>query len=886
MRAGGVRPEPTPVQARPPLVGRDAERADLVEAVVGGRHLLIEGPAGVGKSRIAEEVVSAPELRHRALDRLLACAGTSEVALAAMLPLIAGRVTHDGLGSQLEWYLGRWRSRRNSASPTLVWLDDAHHLDEVSAALIRQAVTSGDIQLFGTARVDEAVPDDLVALLVDGTVGRVHLLPLDPAASRRLATLCTPTPTSATRAERIARLAAGYPLFVRELALSPDPGTLPPDGPGRAVLRARLDRLPAGVRRAAELVALAQPVPAALLEHRAHQLEVLRRDGLLVTHEVDLVRLDHPLQTEWLVHGLGAARVECYRELVERATAAPGLVDPLLVLEWQLGARQRLVSAEAARAVRLALARTDLRAARRLLAHVAGQQRELLLGQTLAIEGDLDRGLELLERVRAEASDPALRVEAASLLVRHLGLTRNDPARAHEVLDRTDTPELDVRLRRHLLLGRLWLRLFGPDLGPRITPEDELLRPGQEDDQLAYDLATSSAALFCQAGVDRAAPLLERALTIERKIDVDEGSWCRTRAVEACLQLFGGDLAAARATIAAGARRAWEQGWQEGFWLLAGNAGVVAGLAGQLGPYFLPPGWDHRTLEPAGSTDEDLYRFKALGAAAWKTCCVLADPSGSCPCQRHRLADSAGTMPLLDVLVARAEDLAAAGRGATPSDASLPTALVLLSENDLLGWLATFYLDGCDLRSPPGLHRLVTEQLDPAATGLFALARETARARVDGDGVALLGAGSDLAARGFLVPATRAFADVTRLHPDAEIRLQAVRGLAASDTRWQGAPMPWIGDVEGMPTRRQLEIVRAVTGGATVQAVADQWCLSRRTVENHVYRVARCLEADSRDQLGEMLIDPCPELATTATAASDPDAQNQPQARRPAGELW
>ena len=861
MRAGAVRR--VPAAARPPLVGRDAERADLAEVLVAGRHVLLEGRAGVGKTRLAEEVVSAPALRHRPLDRLLACAGTRGVALSAMLPLVAGRPAHDGLGSQIEWYLGRWRAQRNAAGPTLVWLDDAHHVDDVSAALIRQAVSAGDVQLFGTTRDDEAVPEDLLALLVDGTARRVHLSPLDPAASRRLADLCTTTPLSSARAEHIARLAAGYPLFVRELAQNQGPGMLPPDGPGRVVLRGRLDRLPPDARRAAELVALAQPVPAGLLAHRGEQVDLLHRAGLLVTHEPDLLRLDHPLQAEWLVHELGTATAECYSELAGRAGEVPDLVDPLRAVEWQLGAHQQLDPAEAARAVRLALARTDTRMARRLLAHVTDAH-DLLLGQALAIEGDLDGGLELLEQVRREARDPALRVEAASLLVRHLGLTRNDPARAHAVLDRTETPELDVHLRRHLLLGRVWLRLFGPDLGPRITPTNGLLLdPGQECDQLAYDLATGGACLFAQtAGVDRAAPFLQRACAIERQIDVDEGSWCRARAVEAWCQAYTGDLASARRTIAHGVRRAWAHGWQEGFWLLVGNAALLGSLAGQPFPDFLPTGWDHRTLRPVGPADRDLYRLRALAEAAWKASCVLSDPAGSCSCQHGALGDSGGTMPLLDAMVARAETLAAASRGGTPQGSSLPNALRLLSQNDMQGWLATFYLDGCDRRSPPGLHRLVADRLGPAATGLLALAREVARSRAESDPTALLGAGTDLAARGFLVPATRALADVTRMHPAPATRLGALRGLAAAHTPWQGAPIPWRDDVEGLPTPRQLEIARAATRGASMQVVADRCCLSRRTVENHVYRVARSLRATSREHLGDILADPCPDLAS------------------------
>ena len=133
-----------------------------------------------------------------------------------------------------------------------------------------------------------------------------------------------------------------------------------------------------------------------------------------------------------------------------------------------------------------------------------------------------------------------MRVEAASLLMRPLGLTQGDFAGAHDILTRADAPGLDVQLRRYLLLGRLWLRLFGPDIGPRISPDsDLLLDPKNGSDHASYEIATAAGCLFLQTvGTGCAAPVLRLAARLEREIDVEPVAWCRARAVRRGLR-FG-----------------------------------------------------------------------------------------------------------------------------------------------------------------------------------------------------------------------------------------------------------------------------------------------------------------------------------------------------------
>lgn len=175
---------------------------------------------------------------------------------------------------------------------------------------------------------------------------------------------------------------AGQDLHVGARGAVGDLGTLPVDGPGSAVIRQRLERLPSAARRTAELVALAHPAPVALFDEDSQALATLQRDGIVVTHGDGRARLDHPLQAEWLVQELGSERPARFAELARRTRGRTDIVDPLVVVEWQLASGRGLDPQAAASAVRLALARTDARAARRLVDHVVDEH-DLLLGRLM-----------------------------------------------------------------------------------------------------------------------------------------------------------------------------------------------------------------------------------------------------------------------------------------------------------------------------------------------------------------------------------------------------------------------------------------------------------------------------------------------------------------------
>ena len=65
--------------------------------------------------------------------------------------------------------------------------------------------------------------------------------------------------------------------------------------------------------------------------------------------------------------------------------------------------------------------------------------------------------------------------------------------------------------------------------------------------------------------------------------------------------------------------------------------------------------------------------------------------------------------------------------------------------------------------------------------------------------------------------------------------------------------MPWLVDIDELPTPRQLQITRSVLAAGDARSVAIEMSLSPRTIENHVYRVSRALRVSGRDELEQAL---------------------------------
>lgn len=289
-----------------PLSGRADDIAQVLALVEGdGAGVLLVGAAGVGKSRLADEIASTLTIRGGHVARLSGSAATSVVPFAAAASILPADVASAGLPA-LTSFRRALAAAADGRATTLV-VDDVHLLDEASATLVHQAVVSGEATVVATQRSGTVAPDVVERLWWDGLVARLEVAPLPRADAERLAAHIAGRPLDPHRADRLWALTEGNPLFVRELLLAErESGALDDAVPKLAdLVHRRLAGLAPEARDLLRAIAFGEPLGAGELDHLgpSHTLVELERAGLIAADPDErrlVVRVVHPFYGEVL----------------------------------------------------------------------------------------------------------------------------------------------------------------------------------------------------------------------------------------------------------------------------------------------------------------------------------------------------------------------------------------------------------------------------------------------------------------------------------------------------------------------------------------------------------------------------------------------------------
>ncbi len=432
------------------LVGRDAELERARELVETGTGVALLGPAGVGKSRLLREVLDRVDAATLPTLRFAATEATRSIPFAPFATLVPDAPAWDRLQVFREALAGL----RSQVGPRglVLGVDDAHHLDAGSLALLTAVAREDDITVCFTARSGEPMDADLVDLWTDGVMQRIDIEPLVHAEV--LAVLDTALGSyDPALGEELWRLSAGNPLVLHELVEGAAGRTMDrgADGNWRPtaeltdsprlvdLITARLLRVPEEVRGALALVAVGDPVPLRLLEgavgSQVEELERLNLVSVARNEDDPHVTPAHPLYGEVLKRRLSATKTrEANRSLLDAAVRLETVPDALRTALWQHDAGGIEHPEIAVAGARAALARHDGRLAERLVRPVAGSSphADIVLGRALTLRHRYSDAEEVLRAVLPDTANT--RGELASARAHNLAFGLGRVADAVEVL--------------------------------------------------------------------------------------------------------------------------------------------------------------------------------------------------------------------------------------------------------------------------------------------------------------------------------------------------------------------------------------------------------------------------------------------------------------------
>ena len=313
------------------LIGREAELAIGRETVAAGRGIVVAGTAGVGKTRFASELVAGFDGEYRRL-RIVATRSAASIPLGAVGALVPADASPDVLTLN-----AIAASLQRADEPLVVLVDDAHLLDDASAALVHRLALDGTAVLVVTVRTGEAVPDPVRGLWKDDHCRRLELQPLSRDETARLVEEMLPGATDEAVVERCWELGRGNPMFTRELLRSGIesghlhrvrgtwtwPGRFRPGAALGDLIADRFAGFTAPERELLALVVFGEPLErdVVMTIRGPGALEALVESVLVVVDD-DTVRLAHPLYGEVVRHGAAAPTVA--RLSAELAACPPG----------------------------------------------------------------------------------------------------------------------------------------------------------------------------------------------------------------------------------------------------------------------------------------------------------------------------------------------------------------------------------------------------------------------------------------------------------------------------------------------------------------------------------------------------------------------------------
>jgi len=856
----------------------------LSAAVVEKRGAVITGAAGVGKTTLAVACLQLAEDRGMALARTAATHASRGLPFGAFAPMLPPDADGDDAGREGHGALLRRYARTlvegAKGRRLLVFVDDAHLLDNGSATLFHQLALSQAATVLATVRSDELAPDAVVDLWKDGPAERVEVDVLEDAVIEELLVTVLGGPVDAATMRQLTGRSRGNPMFLRELVTGAlESGTLVDEGGLwrlRGALRPtarlvelaaqRLGDLTARERIVLELLTFGEPLGQATLAQLtdAASVEALEVRGL-ITSRIEgrrvQVWLGHPIYGDVVRVGITALRQRNFarsRAEVIEATGGRRREDTLLLASWRLigggGSAELLYAGAVAAGARHDYPLAE-RLARAALNEGGGFEARFLAAESAHFQGRPEEAERELAVLATQATSDAERTRVAIVRFDNSYLLhgRADQRLIDDVADVvTDPFWLDELLSR-----RFFATSFSGE--PRAVVEAASTvaqRTGSGPLTVAH--LGVSYSLVRVGRLEEAIELL-RPLADSGAIPAADGPWYLWTMLE-CLGaalVFVGRLGEAEDLLV----RAYD--------LVADQpaAEARASVAHSLAILHLEQGLPLSAFRRAS---ESYSLFMQLGrsyAARWP--CIAAAQAlamtGQVDLATAKLAahDALNLPPVLlnETDLFRARAWTAAATGDLPAARHhLETAADLGEEiGDVLG--ATNALHSL---ARLGRARQVADRLAQLATGvdgpLVAARAGYASAVAARDSHALEKVSQDFEGLGTILYAAEASAEAAvnfRRAGEARKAAAAEQKAARLLARCEGATTPPVRTISARAhlTPGELDAALQASAGRSNKEIASDMYLSVRTVESHLQRAYEKLGISGRHELADALRD-------------------------------
>jgi DNA-binding CsgD family transcriptional regulator/tetratricopeptide (TPR) repeat protein len=847
-----------------PLTGREPVLSHVAELFDGNIGVAILGPAGVGKSRLLHEIVD--RVHSRGVIKAVASRSTRVIPFAPFVELLPDGPTSDRL-SMLQAARAGVEARGGSTASLLI-VDDAHHLDEMSLAFLTSMVASGDAIVAVTVTTGEPMEADLVDLWTNGAIERIDLGPLDRNQSDRLieSTLGDVAPELQ---DELWRLAQGHPLVLHELVEGAVGNSLEQDEEGTWVavgpltdstrladlVTSRLRALPDELQDAMSLIAVGTPLPLDLAREAIgdHLGELEQRRLVETTGSVDekVVIPAHPIYGEILKAHLGdTRRIRAYRRLVEAAGQMDHLADPLRGAIWQRDGGELILPELAIAGAQEALVRHDPALAEQLLAPLdsADERVALLRGRALSYQQRFEEAESIL--AGPDPVDQELLSEKVSIRAQNLGFGLGRVSEARALLESAAVRVEDPWLKARLTNERAMISaIHGDFVDAQIASDAVLSDPETPVPARAAAYVTLTIALAMTGDCDQLDAIVDEALDTGQAAEetlpfardqieiMQVSSLLNAGRIDDAIDLFQ----------AAVSRRDRGNAMTSTWFAAAALAHELAGLLAQGISYAREALTLFKGADPFG-----------LEAQARGVLAALLGQSGDA--RAGEVLDAAltsGPGARLAVWVSRGRTWVEVARGRVRDGALIAAEGGRLGmEGEHYAWAALCFTDAVRLGYP----ELVVDELRDidASRGahLIAALQGFAEASVAEDPGSLESTAGRFLDFGTLLLAAEAFARAGVLYArNGEVAdgARCVVLSMAAERRCGNPETPELAARPTLVTPREFDVALDAASGLTSPKISEKRFISVRTVDNHLGSLYRKLRVGGRDEVAQIL---------------------------------